>query len=276
MKFEWKGAQTMEGSNQIGISGDNDMAKAYWQKTGLFSARMLVRVTLLATIVTSLTACCTARRITPEYDQAAATLNGRDVVVSYFKDFRRVRQDAPDLCWAAALEVALAHQGVDIDQKRIAQQVYPKADATADRTITMFQWRQDLRLMIERLHNGSEVVVRTDLDGGLEGPISTSASLTRRINWEIGHNRIPLVGISTGRGSGHIVAVIGAAFPLEDRELTPSRIVGFLIYDPLDGTGKLFSPKELYERFVGAVYVTTYNSVFAGGFGGSCSARNIF
>jgi hypothetical protein len=235
---------------------------------------MLLRVAWLGFIAASLTACCGAREITPEYGQERATLNGRDVVVSYFKNVRRVQQSSPDICWAAALELALAHQGVDTDQNRIVKRVYPKADAVADRRLNMFWWRQELSVTSERLLDGSEVYARNDLDGGVEGLILSSSTFTRKITFELVRNRIPLVGITTGRGGGHIVAVVGAAFPSEVKRLTPSEIVGFLIYDPLTAQPQLLSTEKLFELSTATlVYVSTYDNAWRAIGGEYCSPK---
>lgn len=155
----------------------------YQQNTGHFNFRVLLQVGWLGCMVVSVTACCFAREIYIGKEGLAeqrSKLDGRDVVVGYFKDIRVVKQDAPDLCWAASLELALAHQGVDTDQTRIAQRVYPKSDAGADRTLNMFWWHQMLQGWEDQLRDGTPVWVRNDLDGGAEGPILASFTLRKK------------------------------------------------------------------------------------------------
>lgn len=254
-------------------SRHSERVKAYLQGTRHFHLRMLLRVALLGVIAASLTACCTARQITAEYTQERASLQGRNVVVAHFKNVRKVRQDTPDTCWAASLEQALAHQGVDTDQERIVKKVYPKSDAVADRTINMFRWRQELFITSERLRDGSEVWARSDIDGGHEGPILLSSTFARKTAFELSHKRIPLVGISDEKRGGHIVTVIGFAYPIEVKRPTADQIVGFVIYDPLTTEPELLSTEELFKRSAHLVYVTTYDS--AGGVVGGeyCSAK---
>lgn len=257
----------------MNIASQNERAKTYLQGTHPFNLRMLLRVAWLSFIAVSLTACCTARKITPEYVHARARLNGRDLTVGYFKNVRQVQQAAPDLCWAASLEQALAHQGVDTDQKRIAERAYPKSDAAANRTMSMFGLRLDRSITDEHLQDGSEVWARTDIDGGVEGPILLSSTFVSKIYFELQRNRIPLVGISTEHGAGHVVSVIGLAFPIGTKRLTSDQVVGLLIYDPLTSVAQLQSTEELFERSVALVYVTTYDSA-AGAIGGLyCSAK---
>jgi hypothetical protein len=181
------------------------------------------------------------------------------VFVGYFKDFRRVQQAAPDVCWAAGLEQALAFQGVDADQTRILEKVYSLADAKTDRTINMFWWRQLLSITNERLRDGSEVWVRLDWDGG-STPILSIRTFVRKIARELDQFRIPLVGISTEPGVGHIVTVIGFAIPIEVKRVTPDDIVGFLIYDPFTAKPRLLSANELFKISKGLIYVTIFDS----------------
>jgi len=245
---------------------------------GVFTFKLLckaLRIAWIGFIAASLTGCCSAREIKPEYGKERARLNGQDVVVLYFKNLRRVQQSAPDLCWAASLELALAHQGVDTEQSRIANRVYPKADAATDRTLDMFWWNQYLGITEERLRNGSAVYVLNEVDGGLAGPILESSTYSRKIAFEIGHDRIPLIGLSTRRGGGHVVAVIGAAWPSGTKKSTVDHIVGFLIYDPLTTETLLLSNDELFERSTKElVYVTTYESLGGTVRGVNCSAKN--
>lgn len=247
---------------------------------------MLLLVSWLGAIAASLSACSSSREIpaeevTSEYEQVATTLNGRPdgrkVVVSYFKGVKRVHQTASDLCWAASLEQALAHQGVDIDQDGIVKEVHFKSDTNADKRIDMWRWRQDLELLQERLRNGSNVWVRTYLDGSYEGPILSIRTFVRKIGRELGANRMLLVGISLPEmGSGHIVTVIGAAFPIEAERLTIEEIVGFLLYDPLTSEPYLVSSEELFKYFVMLAYVEVYDSLAAALIGEYSSTKYVY
>jgi hypothetical protein len=223
--------------------------------------RILRRLAWFGFIALSLIVSCAAVRknTPPDFGQAKAKLDDQDVVVAYFKNFRRVQQAAPDVCWAAGLEQALAFQGVETDQARILEKVYSQADAKTDRTINMFWWRQLLSITNERLRDGSEVWVRLDWDGG-PTPILSIRTFVRKIARELDQFRIPLVGISTEHGVGHIVTVIGFAVPIEVKRVTPDDIVGFLIYDPLTATTRLLSTKELFKISRGLIYVTIFNS----------------
>jgi len=247
----------------MNITRQNEKAKAYLQGTCPSTVRILLRVAWLGFIAVSLIAGCATARETPppKFELSQAKLDGQDVDVGYFKDFRRVQQAAPDLCWAACLEQALAIQGVDTDQRRILEKVYSQADAKADRTINEFWWRQLLSITEERLSNGSKVWVRLDIDGVSRGPILLTSTLRRKINRELNNFRIPIVGISTERGVGHMVTVIGFAKPIEVKRVTKhDDIVGFLIYDPLTAKPRLVSAEELFKIFKSLVYVTIYDS----------------
>jgi hypothetical protein len=236
----------------------------------LASLRLCDRLAWLGVIAVSLTACSsTATREVPpaSWGQYRATLSGQDVVVAFFEDIRHVQQTRPDLCWAASLEQALVHQGVDTDQKRLAEEVFPKAGANVSQTMNMFSWQQVLELSQERLFNGSEVWVRMDIDGWSGGtPILSARTFVLKIARELNAFRIPLVGISTTEsGHGHIITVIGFAKPSEVGAITnpADQIVGFLVYDPLIGEPQLFSTEELFRRFIALVYVTTHDSAAA-------------
>jgi hypothetical protein len=244
----------------MNVTWQNENAKAYFRGTCSFNVRILLGVAWIVFIGVSLIAgCATVRENTPpEVGQARAKLDGQDVVVGYFKDFRRVQQTASDLCWAACLEQALTFQGVDTDQKRIVEKVYSQADAKADRTINMFWWRQLLAITEERLLDGSKVWVRLDMDGG-PTPILSIRTFVRKIARELSLNRIPIVGISE-HGDGHMVTVIGSAYPIEVKRLTTDQIVGFLIYDPYDAKPRLKSAEELFEISRALVYVTIFDS----------------
>jgi hypothetical protein len=237
-------------------------AKAYLQKTCPSAARTLLRVALLVFIAVSLIAGCATVRETPrpKFEQAQAKLDGQDVVVGYFKDYRRVQQAAPDLCWAACLEQALAFQGVDTDQRRVVEHFYSQADSEADRTINEFWLRQNF-ITHERLTNGSEVWARVDIDGGAVPSMLATSTFVRKISRELNYFRIPIVGISTEHGVGHMVTVVGFAIPIEvKRQITPADIVGFLIYDPLTAEPRLMSSEKLFKISKALVYVTTYDS----------------
>jgi len=244
----------------MNITWKNEKAKAFLQGTCPSTIRILLRVAWLGFIALLLTANCAAVRKNnpPEVGQARAKLDGQDVVVGYFKDFRRVQQTASDLCWAACLEQALKFQGVDTDQKRILEKVYSQADAKADRTINMFWWRQLLSITDERLHDGSKVWVRLDMDGE-PTPILSIRTFVRKIARELNQFRIPIVGISE-HGVGHMVTVIGFACPIEVKRVTPNDIVGFLIYDPYDAKPQLKSAEELFKISKALVYVTIFDS----------------
>jgi hypothetical protein len=245
----------------MNITWQKEKTKAYFQGTCLSNVQILRRVAWLGFIAVLLIAgCATVRENTAQYGQARAKLEGQDVVVGYFKDFRPVQQATPDVCWAACLEQALAFQGVDTDQKRIIEKVHPQADTNAERTINQFWWQQLLSITEERLLDGSEVWARLDMDGGLPRPILSIRTFVRKIARELSLNRIPIVGISTEHGVGHMVTVIGAAYPIDVKRLTTDQIVGFLIYDPLTAKPRLMSATELFKISKALVYITIFNS----------------
>lgn len=225
---------------------------------------MLLRIACLGAIASSLSACSSAREVTAEYDQLIARLNDQDVVVYYFNDIRMVHQTAQDLCWAAALEQALAHQGADVDQGRIVETVFPGSSAHLDRTINAFSLFFTPIFAVP-LRDGSEVWVAIDAEGSEMGKfILFSDIFGKKLHSELQAKRIPLVGISTGNGGGHIVTVIGEAFPLSwgnSRWIDQTgESVGFLIYDPLTAKINLLSTEELFNNYVALFYVTTHDS----------------
>lgn len=243
-------------------SWQDEKRKAYFQRTCPSAVRILLRVAWLGfTAVLLIAGCAAVRENTrPQFGRAQANLDGHDVIVGYFKDFRRVQQSAPDVCWAASLEQALAIQGVETDQTRIQEKVYPKAEPNTDRTINMLWWQQLLAITQERLRDGSEVWVRLDWDGGAR-PILSIRTFVRKIARELGQFRIPLVGISTAPGVGHIVTVIGFAKPIDVKQITTSDdIVGFLIYDPLTAKPQLMSAEKLFKISKALIYVTIFDS----------------
>ena len=101
-----------------------------------------------------------------------------------------------------------------------------------------------------------------------------SSTFARKALFELDKGRIPLLGMSTERGGGHIVSIVGAAFPIEIRRFQADAVLGFLIYDPLTATTQLKSTEDLFKRFKGLVYVTTYNSATAAVLGAYGSAKN--
>ncbi len=246
----------------MNITWQNEEATASLQGTCRSTVRIPIRVACLGFIAVSLIAgCATVRENTAQYGQEPAKLDSQDVVVTYFKDFRRVKQAAPDICWAACLEQALAFQGVDTDQKRILEKAYPQADTKADRTINQFWWHQLLLITDERLVDGSEVWVRLDMDGGYRGTILDISTFMRKIANELGHNRIPLVGITTEHGAGHMVTVVGVAYPIHVERLRADQIAGFLIYDPFTAETQLRSVEGLFRISTKTlVYVTMFDS----------------
>jgi hypothetical protein len=230
---------------------------------------------LLGVVAASISACASGRKISAEYEHKRASLDGREVQVGYFADVRPVRQLAPDLCWAASLEQALAHQGVEIDQKRIVELAEVESGSNADRTITAFWWRQTLLIFDAPLRDGSKVWVRTDIDGWAElSPILSETTFVRKIARELDANRIPLVGISSGNGGGHVVTIIGAAFPIGER-VAIDEIVGFVIYDPLTGERQLVPVRQLFDVFIAMFYVTTHDSAAAAITAGYLSTKNL-
>jgi len=232
----------------------------------------------LGVLVACLAACASARKIDAEYGHFRTFLDGREVVVSYFEDVRLVRQSAPDLCWAASLEQALAHQGVQIDQQQIVALAKPDAEENEDRSINAFWWRQMLALFEAPLSDGSKVWVRTEIDGWAElAPILSDRTFVRKIGRELGGDRIVLVGISSGSGGGgHVVTVIGAAFPVGVERLTIDSIAGFLVYDPLTGKLDLVSVQQLFDRFVAMFYVTTHDSAKSAITSAYTSTKNVW
>lgn len=227
----------------------------------LCSVRLLLQTSWVGIVAASLIACSTGREVSSEYNQFPTTLNGRDVVVAHFKGVRRVYQAAPDVCWAAAMEQALAHQGVELDQRRLVEMAEEEFGAKGDRRLNLFWWQFAFRIFQAPLSGGSEVWVRTDADGWEIGaPILSVRTFQRKIGRELAANRIALVGISTGDGGGHVVTVFGAAFPIDDRKLTIGNTVGYLVYDPLTAKVQLISLRDLFSQFAGMVYITTHDS----------------
>jgi hypothetical protein len=208
------------------------------------------------------------------FSQFPARLNGEGVVVSYFADLRPVRQDAADLCWAACLEQALAFQGVEVTQREIVEEVFPKARPGADRSLDMFWFHQ--YLSIDRAHrpDGTEVWYRTDIDGDVDAPILSIRTFRRKLGWELAANRIVLAGLRNPGGGGHVVNIVGAAFPITDRTLQADRIVGYLLYDPSSGRPDLLSDAELFDRCAAMIYVTVYATAAAATTGGMVSTKS--
>lgn len=241
---------------------------------------MLLRVAWLGVIAVALSACSTPRQIPPtSWGSYRATLNSQQVLVREFTNIRRPQQSRRDHCWAASLEQALTHQGVDTDQERIADEVYPKTDPSLDQTLNMFWWEQMLSILEEHLDDGSTVWVRTDIDGWQGGaPILSIRTFVSKIARELNAFRIPLIGISTEPGRGHIETIIGFAVPVEVKNITspPDQLVGFVTYDPYSGKSQLVSTEQLFEQFVALVYVTTYDSTAAAIMGVNSSTKNVW
>jgi len=204
-----------------------------------------------------LAACSGPREATSDYGQFRAKLDGDDVLVEYIKDIRWVRQSAPNLCWAASLEQALDRQGVELDQQRILQKFYPESDEKEGRTSNLLQWYLS-PVFSDRIRDGSEVWIRLVVDH--HDYEMYRYDFVSEIADELSANRVPLVGISTGFGEGHVVTVIGAAYPIDSKWLTTWRIVGFLVYDPLTAKPYLVSANELYRKSEIIVSVTSFSS----------------
>lgn len=211
------------------------------------------------------------RKNEPELEVYKTTLDdlGLKVVVVRFKDVRYVKQADTDLCWAACLEQALVFQGVDTDQKRILEKVYQNAGSQADKTINRFQWSQYLTITRERLNNGAEVWTRLDMDGGgiwpaQSLPISSIQIFKRKIFRELDWGRIPIIGISTENGTGHMYTIIGMEIPEskveQNKPIRPDDIVAFWIYDPLKARRGLFTAESLFEAHDLLVYITLFDT----------------
>ena len=212
------------------------------------------------------------RKNEPELEVYKAKANWLDdlkVVGVRFKDVPYVKQADTDLCWAACLEQALVFQGVDTDQKRILEKVYHNADSQADKTINRFQWSQYLTLTRERLSNGAEVWTRLDMDGGgiwpaQSLPITSIQIFKRKIFRELDWGRIPIIGISTENGTGHMYTIIGMVTPefkvKQNETIRPDDIVAFWIYNPLTARRGLFTAEYLFEAHDLLVYITIFNT----------------
>jgi hypothetical protein len=196
-------------------------------------------------ILVILTACSGPRPVSSDYGQFRSTLEGDDVLVAYYKDYQSVQQSAPDLCWAAALQQSLGRLGVDIDQTQIVNKFYPGSDGKESRTSNLLQWYLH-PVFKEPIRNGSEAWIRLDIDH--HDTDMYRYDFVAEVADELSANRIPLIGISTGLGQGHMVTVIGAAYPIDVKQLTTWRIRGFLIYDPLTARPYLVSSSDLYSK----------------------------
>jgi hypothetical protein len=237
---------------------------------------LLARVSLLVLTGASLIACCSVREITADTDQFESQLDNQAVVVVYFPHVTPVRQVQPDLCWAASLEQALVHQGVAINQLQLAALVQAEAGTHENPPISLFWWHQLLVINKFQLASGTPVYARCDIDGDLGGVILLSATMAKRLAFEVLASRIPLVGISTGNRRGHVMTVIGAAFPANLRRFTPDDAVGFLLYDPLTTKSHLESTEQLWAHFGASVYVTTYATMTGAAASNSCSGKAYF
>jgi hypothetical protein len=226
----------------------------------------------LVALSASLGACKVGRPINAEYAQFREKLDGDDVIVAYFKDAKWVRQSAPDLCWAAGLEQALIRQDVDIDQARIVEIMYPRSDGTSgtvSHTTNFINW-QFHPVLEARLQNGSKVWIR--LDVYRRKASNFRSRYIQAIGRELWSDRIVLAGISTQPGQGHIVTIIGAAYPLHTKMLNASEMLGFLIYDPLTAKPYLVSIADFYNRMELIISVLTFDSAAPAIFycGGAC------
>ena len=223
----------------------------------------IIRTIWLATLTIGLGACRFGRNINAQYAQFRAKLDGKDVLVAYFKDVKWVRQSAPDLCWAAALEQALVRQDVDIDQERIVERTYPHSEEAPERTphtTNFLNWQ--LRPVMEaRLRNGS--VVWVHLDVFRRQADHYRYSYIEAIGEELWSDRIVLAGIATGHGQGHVVTVIGAAYPINVKKLNSMDMLGFLIYDPLNAKPLLVSIDDFYDNMELIISVATFESALS-------------
>jgi hypothetical protein len=206
---------------------------------GMSFARLSIIFTALI-----LVGCAAPRPVSSDYGQFRSTLDGNDVLVAYYKDYKHIRQDSPDLCWAAALQQSLARYDVETDQAAIIKRFYPESDGTGRQTSNLLRWYLH-PVFSEHTRNGTEVWIRLDLDH--HGSDMYEYEFTSEIADELSANRLPLLGISTGSGQGHMVSVIGAAYPIDAPALTTRRIRGFLVYDPLTAKPYLASTSDLYD-----------------------------
>ena len=133
-----------------------------------------------------------------------------------------------------------------------------------------FMTRTNLGIKKWRLTNGSKVFARVDWDGvgGLR-PILNPQKFKRKILYEFDHSRLPIVGISTEPGVGHMVTLIGLAMPvgLDPVNFKPDDIVGYVIYDPFTAKTQLMADEELYKIHKVLVYVTLFNNWFGANIG---------
>jgi hypothetical protein len=218
---------------------------------------------------------CVSERPSPEHwGQFPAELEGRRVVVSYFAGLRPVRQEAADLCWAACLEQALAHQGVAADQARIVQEVYAKDGGDSNRSISLFWWHQNLSITRDHLTDGREIWYRTDIDGDIDAPILSILTFRNKVAREFLANRIIIAALRNPDGTGHMVTIVGAAFAITSPTLTTDRVLGYQIYDPNSGEAGLLTDRELFRRLSALIYVTTYDSAGAAVTGQFASTKN--
>ncbi len=211
------------------------------------------------------TACCTLRPVPEKVDLFRGEFNGKPAVVMRLDEIRNVTQLKPDLCWAASLEQALAHQGVAIDQYGISEFVFPDARSEADRTIDMVTAHFKLRFLQFKGHDGSEVWAHVETDGGPTAPMIHWVVLNRKLFYELQHRRITIAAIRNENGTGHMVTVIGGVFasqktdkPVDVDQFTRDDLRGFLIYDPLTAREYLVSSATLFDKLDGLIYVTTY------------------
>ena len=225
---------------------------------------MLTRVALLCSMI--VINACGVREVSPEYAQFPAKVHDLDVRVFHFADFRRVHQNKPELCWAAALEQALALQGVEMSQEQLLWKVLGTDRA---RTIGIASWLRDVDGTAVRAADGSKVWIKAEAYTPLKrtrlnevadlflgsvtpvvGPKPATGVLSQQdffdeLAQEVSHKRIPLLGIETRAGARHMVTVVGIAFPLMDPRYTPEEVVAFLIYDPWTASLQLATIHDL-------------------------------
>jgi len=226
-----------------------------------------VRAFLQVGATLTLVACASARRVNTELREDRGALGDRPVVVMSLDGVRAVRQEAPDSCWAACLEQALALQGVDITQSQLLKMVYPDAETRNDRSLSLFWWHQHLAITEQRLLDGAVVWCRCDIDGHALAPILLSETMAKKLTYELSKRRIPVIGVTTKDGSAHMLSVVGAAFPDNAEPRTWNTVIGFLLYDPMTTRKSLVSTETLFKHFAGLVYVTTYDGGLAAAFG---------
>ncbi len=215
---------------------------------------MNLRVTALCLSITLLSSGCasTLRVVKQERITRPMEYEGRQVRIAYFRDVAPVKQEAPDLCWAACMEQALALQGVVTTQQKLVEE----AQLKGDRSIDPFWWNQTLNITRQQLKDGTEVWAAADLDGGMFGPILLEKTLTNKLVFELFNHRIPIVCTTDGSGGGHCVNVVGMAF--EKGAQSSDDVIAFLLFDPMTAAPRLETPARLLARLSSVVYVTTY------------------